>query len=40
MLECMKVLVVLQIENYRIPMTQDNNRISKRNPNGDSVLII
>ena len=31
LLECMKGLV-LQIQNYRISMTQGNNRISERNP--------
>ena len=31
---------VLQIPNYRISMTQGNNRISKRGPNEVSVLIM
>ena len=39
LLECMKGLV-LQIQNYRISMTQGNNRISKRSPSEDPVLIV
>ena len=31
---------VLQIQNYRISMTQGNNRISKRSPSEDPVLIV
>ena len=38
LLECMKGLV-LQIQNYRISMTQGNNRISKRSPSEVPVLI-
>ena len=38
LLECMKVLV-LQIQKYRIFMTQGNNRISKRSPSEVPVLI-
>jgi hypothetical protein len=36
LLECMKELV-LQIKNYRISMTQGDNRLSKRSPSKDSV---
>ena len=38
LLECMKGLV-LQIQNYRISMTQGNNRISERSPSEVPVLI-
>ena len=39
LLECMKGLV-LQIQNFRISMTQGNNRIFKRSPSEVPVLII
>ena len=38
LLEYMKKLV-LQIQSYRISMTQGNNRISERNPNEIPVLL-
>ena len=30
----------LQIQNYRISMTQGNNRISERSPNEVTILIV
>ena len=36
-LECMKL--VLQIQSYRISMTQGNNRVSKGSPSEVPVLI-
>ena len=39
LLECMKG-PVLQIQSCRISMTQGNNRISKRSPSEDPVLIV
>lgn len=38
LLDCMDGLV-LQIKNYRIYMTQGNNRIAKRSSHEDTVLI-
>ena len=38
LLEYIKGLV-LQIQNYRIPITQGNNRISERSPSEVPVLI-
>ena len=38
LLEFMKQLV-LQIQNYRIFITQSNNRITERSPSEDPVLI-
>ena len=37
--ECIKRLV-LQIQNYRVSMTQGNNKISERSPSEVSVLIV
>lgn len=31
---------VLQIQSYRIPKTEDSNRISERSPSEDPTLII
>jgi hypothetical protein len=38
LLECMKGLV-LQIQNYRISMTQGNNKVFERSPSEVSVLM-
>ena len=38
LLECMKGSV-LQIQNYRVSMTQGDNRISKRSPSEGPILI-
>ena len=39
LLECVKV-PVLQIQNYRISMTQGNDRISERSPSEVPVLMV
>ena len=39
MLECMKGSE-LQIQSYRISKTQGNNRMSKRSPGEDPILIV
>ena len=39
LLECMKGSV-LQIQNYRVSMTQGDNRISKRSPSEGPILMM
>jgi hypothetical protein len=39
LLECMKGLQDLQIQNCRISMIQGTNRISQRSPSEDPVLV-